>query len=336
MIEARLYQKKEDQKVWCYLCSHHCLIKESKRGICGVRENQGGTLYSLVYGKPIAAHVDPIEKKPLFHFLPGSTSYSLATAGCNFHCLFCQNADISQAKDLKRIPGEEVPPEKIIIAALQAQCRSISYTYTEPTIFFEYALDIALLAEAQGLKNVFVTNGYMTQEMLESIHPHLHAANVDLKAFRENFYKTQCGARLAPVLDSLKKMKTLGIWVEVTTLIIPTLNDSKEELSELARFIAVDLGPETPWHISRFHPTFQLTHLPITPVKTLQQAWETGKQAGLRYVYTGNVPGDAGEKTTCYHCGQLLIDRFGFSILKNFLRQGKCPRCQTMMDGFGL
>jgi pyruvate formate lyase activating enzyme len=280
--------------------------------------------------------VDPIEKKPLFHFFPGSTSYSLATAGCNFRCLFCQNADISQARNFETIPGKEVPPETIITAALQSECRSISYTYTEPTIFFEYAYDIALLAESQGLKNVFVSNGYMTREMLESMHPHLQAANVDLKAFNDNFYRTQCGAKLTPVLDSLKKMKQLGIWLEVTTLIIPTLNDSKEELSELARFLAVDLGPETPWHISRFHPTYQLTHLPITPAKTLQQAREIGQQAGLRYVYTGKVPGDTGEKTTCHHCGQLLIDRFGFSILKNNLKQGKCPRCQTTMSGFGL
>ena len=240
------------------------------------------------------------------------------------------------SREDEKYPRARDAPEKIVTAAFRAQCRSIAYTYTEPTIFFEYAQDIPLLAEPQGLKNVFVTNGFMTQEMLDSIHPHLHAANVDLKAFRENFYKTQCGAKLTPVLDTLKTMKRLGIWVEVTTLIIPTLNDSKEELSELARFIADDLGPETPWHISRFHPTYELTHLPLTPVKTLQQAWETGKEAGLRYVYTGNVPGDAGEKTTCHHCGQLLIDRFGFSILKNFLQQGKCPRCQTAMDGFGL
>jgi pyruvate formate lyase activating enzyme len=336
MMEARLYEKEEDQKVHCRACNHLCLIKEGQRGICHVRENRQGTLYSLVYGKPIAAHVDPIEKKPLFHFLPGSTSFSIATAGCNFRCLFCQNADISQAKNLKGIPGEEVPPEKIVTAALQAECRSIAYTYTEPTIFFEYAQDIALPAAKEGLKNVFVSNGYMTRDVLESLHPHLHAANIDLKAFRDNFYKTQCGAKLAPVLDTLKIMKRMGIWVEVTTLIIPTLNDSKEELSELARFIVDDLGPETPWHISRFHPTYELTHLPSTPVKTLQQAWETGKEAGLRYVYTGNVPGDAGEKTHCHHCGQLLIDRYGFSILKNFLQQGKCPRCHTAMDGFGL
>jgi len=336
MKEARLYEKEKDQQVRCRACHHLCLIKEGRRGICHVRENRQGTLYSLVYGRPIAHHVDPIEKKPLFHVLPGSSSFSLATTGCNFRCLFCQNADISQARELKGTPGEEVPPEAIITAALRTECRSIAYTYTEPTIFFEYAQDIALLAVAQGLKNVFVTNGYMTQDVLESLHPHLHAANVDLKAFRDHFYKTQCGARLAPVLDTLKIMKRMKIWVEVTTLIIPTLNDSKEELSELARFIVDDLGPETPWHISRFHPTYKLTQLPVTPIKTLQQAWETGKEAGLRYVYTGNVPGDAAEKTYCHLCGYLLLDRFGFSILKNNLQKGKCPRCQTSMDGIGL
>jgi pyruvate formate lyase activating enzyme len=333
MIEARLYEKKEDKKVRCFLCHHHCLIKEGQRGICWVRENQDGVLYSLVYGKPIATHVDPIEKKPLFHFLPGTFSFSLATSGCNFRCLFCQNADISQAREQKIIRGENRTPEEIVSAALDSGCRSISYTYTEPTIFFEYAHDIALLASAQKLKNVFVTNGYMTTEALESIHPHLHAANVDLKAFSEEFYKTQCGAKLAPVLESLQAMKKMGIWVEITTLIIPTRNDSPEELKALAQFLARDLGPETPWHISRFHPDYRLTDLPLTPIKTLQRAWEIGKEAGLRYVYTGNVPGDRGEKTYCYQCGDLLLDRYGFSILKNNLSQGKCPRCQTILDG---
>lgn len=336
MIEARWYEKDNDQKVRCFLCNHHCLIKEGQRGICWVRENRQGTLYSLVYGKPIARHIDPIEKKPLFHFLPGSASYSIATLGCNFRCLFCQNADISQARETKTIFGEEATPEEIIAAVLNSPCRSISYTYTEPTVFLEYAQDIAVLASSQGLKNVFVSNGYMTPEALESIHPHLHAANVDLKAFREEFYKTQCKAKLAPVLESLKIMKRMGVWVEVTTLIIPTLNDSKEELKELARFIIDDLGPETPWHISRYHPTYRLTDLPITPIKTLQQAWAIGKEQGLRYVYTGNVPGDQGEKTFCYYCGQLLLDRYGFSILKNNLVQGKCPHCHTPMDGVGL
>jgi pyruvate formate lyase activating enzyme len=336
MVEARWYEKEEEQKVRCFLCNHHCLVKEGQRGICWVRENHQGTLFSLVYGKLIARHVDPIEKKPLFHFYPGSASYSIATMGCNFSCLFCQNAGISQARESTGVFGEEVRPEEIINAALKASCRSISYTYTEPTIFLEYAQDIAVLASGQGIKNVFVSNGYMTPEALESIHPHLHAANVDLKSFREEFYKTQCKARLAPVLDSLKLMKRMGIWVEVTTLIIPTLNDSKEELSALARFIAEELGPETPWHISRFHPTYRLTDLSITPVKTLQQAWEIGKTQGLRYVYTGNVPGDRGERTFCFQCGSLLLDRFGFSILKNNLQRGKCPQCQTPIDGVGL
>ncbi len=336
-MEARFYEKKKEQQVHCLLCNHHCLIKEGKRGLCGVRENREGALYSLVYARPIATHVDPIEKKPLFHFLPGSRSFSLATAGCNFRCLFCQNADISQLpQDQGKIPGEEVSPEDIVAAARQAGCLSISYTYTEPTIFFEYAQDIAILAEAQGLKNVFVTNGYMTTEALQSIHPLLHGANVDLKAFREAFYQKQCGAKLAPVLKTLKTMKQMGVWLEITTLIIPTLNDSKEELRELATFIFQELGPETPWHISRFHPTFRLTDLPVTPVKTLQQAWEIGREVGLHYVYTGNVPGDHGEKTYCHHCGRLLLDRFGFTILKNELAQGRCPQCRKPLAGVGL
>jgi pyruvate formate lyase activating enzyme len=336
MLEARWYEQKEDLKVRCYLCHHHCLIKEGKRGICFVRENNQGKLYSLIYGKPIARHIDPIEKKPLFHFYPGSSSYSLATLGCNFSCLFCQNAAISQARDFRAMIGEAVTPEEIVADALQTSCRSISYTYTEPTIFLEYAQDIALLASGHDLKNVFVTNGYMTSQALDSLHPHLHAANVDLKAFRESFYQTYCKATLNPVLDNLKRMKRMGVWVEITTLIIPSLNDSQEELTELARFIAEELGPETPWHISRFHPTYRLTDLPRTPVKTLQEAWEIGKRQGLRYVYTGNVPGDQGEKTFCYHCGHLLLDRFGFSILKNNLVHGHCPHCQTPIDGVGV
>jgi pyruvate formate lyase activating enzyme len=311
------------------------LIKEGQRGICWVRQNNQGTLYSLVYGKPIARHIDPIEKKPLFHFYPGSVSYSIATVGCNFSCLFCQNADISQSKESGIIFGEKVLPEEIVSSALKASCRSISYTYTEPTIFLEYALDIAQLASAQGLKNVLVSNGYMSPEALESLKPYLHAANVDLKAFREDFYKTQCKAKLAPVLESLKIMKRMGVWVEVTTLIIPTLNDSKEELTDLARFIAEELGVETPWHVSRFHPTYRLTNLSITPVKRLQKAWEIGKNQGLRYVYTGNIPGDQGEKTFCYQCGYQLLNRYGFSILKKNLKGDQCPQCQTPIDGMG-
>jgi pyruvate formate lyase activating enzyme len=332
--EASLYDPREEGKVRCRVCAHRCLILPGKRGLCGVRENREGLLYSLVYGKPIAVHVDPIEKKPLFHFLPGSASLSLATVGCNFRCLFCQNAEISQVEDRKTIPGRDIPPEEIVEAAKNARCLSISYTYTEPTVFFEYARDIAFLADAQGLKNVFVTNGYMTGEVLEALHPHLHAANVDLKAFDDAFYRTYCGARLQPVLDTLRTMKRLGIWVEVTTLIIPTLNDGPESLRDLARFIAEELGPETPWHISRFHPTYRLTDLPVTPLSTLKRAWEIGKEVGLYYVYTGNVPGDPAEKTYCRSCNALLLDRIGFSVRENRLKGKSCPRCGTPWDGF--
>ena len=333
MREAMLYESQEDQKVQCHLCAHRCVIKDLKRGICGVRENLGGRLQSLVYGRAIARHVDPVEKKPLFHFQPGSRTYSIATVGCNFRCLFCQNADISQMpREIKRIMGEEFPPEKIVQAARQSNCRSISYTYTEPTIFFEYAYETAKLARSSGMKNIFVTNGYMTSEALDLINPYLDGANVDLKAFSDDFYKEQCGAKLAPVLQSLEKLKSMGVWVEVTTLVITGVNDSREELSEIAKFI-FSLGAETPWHVSRFHPTYKLRDVPSTPVATLKRAREVGLEVGLHYVYTGNLPGDQGEKTLCHHCGRLLIDRFGFATGHYSIRKGRCPDCQTPVAG---
>lgn len=336
MREAMLYETLEEGKVQCHLCAHRCLIKEGRRGICGVRENRSGRLQTLVFARAIARNVDPVEKKPLFHFQPGSRTFSIATVGCNFRCLFCQNADISQMpRDLNRIIGAEFPPEQVVEAARKSGSRSISYTYTEPTIFFEYALETAKLAQPAGLRNIFVTNGYMTVEALEAIHPHLDAANVDLKAFTDIFYKEQCGARLDPVLESLKKMKTMGIWVEITTLLIPTLNDSDQELREIARFI-MDLGPETPWHVSRFHPTYRLTTCSHTPVASLRRAREIGIRAGLHYVYTGNIPGDEGENTLCHHCGKLLIDRYGFSIGHYAIRNGRCPDCQTPVAGVEL
>ncbi len=333
MQEAMLYDTLEDQKVQCHLCAHRCVVKHQKRGICGVRENQNGKLQSLVYARAIAKHVDPVEKKPLFHFQPGSRTYSIATVGCNFRCLFCQNADISQMpREFKRIMGEEFPPEQVVLAARQSRCRSISYTYTEPTIFFEYAYETAKLAHRSHMKNIFVSNGYMTPEALDLIQPYLDAANVDLKSFNDDFYKEQCGAKLAPVLDSLKKLKGMGVWLEVTTLIIPTVNDSDDELTEIAKFIK-ELGPETPWHVSRFHPTYRLTTLSSTPVATLKRAREIGLQEGLHYVYTGNIPGDQGEKTLCHHCGRVIVDRFGFSTGQYDIRKGRCPDCQTSVAG---
>ncbi|MDI6791116.1 MAG: AmmeMemoRadiSam system radical SAM enzyme [Thermodesulfobacteriota bacterium] len=337
MKKAMFYVKEEEQKVRCTLCNHHCLIMPGKHGICGVRENRDGVLYSLVYGQVIARHIDPIEKKPFFHFHPGSKSYSIATVGCNFHCLFCQNYEISQMpKEEKGIAGEPFPPEEVVAAAGKLKCQSISYTYTEPTIFFEYAYDSARLANDRGIKNVFVSNGYMGQEAIKTIQPYLHAANIDLKSYSEKFYKEICGARLKPVLENLTLMKKLGIWVEVTTLIIPTLNDSEKELQEIAGFIRTELGPETPWHVSRFHPMYRLTRVPSTPVQTVLKAREIGLKAGLYYVYSGNIPGQGGENTYCHKCGTLLIERLGFIILQYNVNNGKCPKCHAVVHGVGM
>jgi pyruvate formate lyase activating enzyme len=333
MKEAYLYEKLDDRKVRCSLCSHRCVIQEGKRGICGVRENTDGTLESLVYEKIIARHVDPIEKKPLFHFLPGSRSYSMATAGCNFRCLFCQNADISQMPvDHGQVFGEAMTPEEIVSDALATRSATIAYTYTEPTVYFELALDTARIAARKGVKNVFVSNGYMTEECLREIHPDLHAANVDLKGFTDRFYKEQCGAKLDPVLRTLERMVSTAIWLEVTTLLIPGLNDAEEELRGMARFL-VGLDPGIPWHISRFHPTYKLTSVHPTALSSLQRAREIGLEEGLRYVYTGNVRGDEGEKTFCHGCGELLIDRDGYTVRKNAVKGGDCPHCGVKVPG---
>jgi pyruvate formate lyase activating enzyme len=336
MKEAILYEKLAGEEVQCALCHHRCRIPEGKRGICGVRENQGGALYTLVYRQLISRNVDPIEKKPLFHFAPGSRSFSIAAVGCNFHCDFCQNYEISQMpRDRKQIWGEDVSPEEIVALAKKAGCRTIAYTYTEPTIYFEYALDIARLASAAGLKNIFVTNGYMTEEALRTLHPHLHGANVDLKAFQDEFYKKRCGGRLEGVLQSLRVMKTLGVWVEITTLIIPGLNDSEEELRGLVAFVA-SLGRETPWHISRFHPMYKMLDRSPTSVQTLARVRKIGLEGGLRYVYTGNIPGDEGEDTYCHHCGKLLIDRLGFQVRTYQIVGNRCYNCGTIVDGVDL
>ncbi|MFC1826132.1 AmmeMemoRadiSam system radical SAM enzyme [Thermodesulfobacteriota bacterium] len=338
MMEAYLYDALDDQKVMCNLCNHRCIIKDGRRGICGVRENRRGTLETLVYGKLIARNIDPIEKKPLYHLLPSSLSYSIATVGCNFRCLFCQNADIAQMPSDRNgmITGNDYTPEEIVTDAVKGGCKTISYTYTEPTVFFEFAYDTARLAGAKGIQNIFVTNGYMTAEALKMIDPYLDAANVDLKAFNEDFYKTYCGAKLEPVKETLKLMKSLGIFVEVTTLLIPGLNDDKKELESLAAFLADDLGSETPWHISRFHPTYKLTDRPSTPVTTLLAAREIGIRAGLKYVYTGNVPGENGEKTFCYQCGKILIDRWGFYVRENLVKDNRCSYCGAQIHGVGL
>lgn len=338
MREARLYQRLDEGKVKCNLCAHRCTIAEGKRGICLVRENRGGKLYSLVYGLSISQAIDPVEKKPLFHFYPGSTAFSFATVGCNFRCSFCQNWQISQSlRDGGGIDGREASPEHLAAAARHYGCKSISYTYTEPTIFFEYAYDTAVAADAWGIKSIYVTNGYMTEEMLDAFGSYLHAANVDLKSFSDEFYRKMCGARLQPVLDTLKAMKKRNIWVEITTLIVPGQNDSEAELRALAEFVATEVGVDTPWHVSRFRPEYQMRDIGPTPLSTLHRARDIGLQAGLRYVYEGNVPGSEGENTYCYNCHKRLIHRFGFTIVENLVAPGsKCPYCGVVIDGVGM
>jgi pyruvate formate lyase activating enzyme len=328
MSEAMLYEKLEDAYVRCMLCAHRCRIRPGRRGICGVRENRDGVLHTLVYAKAISAAVDPIEKKPLYHYLPGSTSFSIATVGCNFSCRFCQNADISQASREGRAWdtwSRDMPPEDVVRLARREGCATIAYTYTEPTVFFEYAYDCARLATPAGIRNVFVSNGYMTAEALDAIGSDLHAANVDLKG-SDAFYRELCGARQQPVLDAIRQMVDMGVWVEVTTLIIPGQNDDDQTLIEIAEFLAgVDL--DIPWHLSRFTPRYKLLDAPQTPVETLHRAAEIGYEAGLRYVYAGNVPGDNYEHTRCPQCDAVCVHRYGYYI-RNLLRDGnRCPSC---------
>ncbi len=299
-----------------------------------MRKNQGGTLFSLVYGKTIAENTDPIEKKPLYHFMPGTRSFSLATVGCNFKCKHCQNFEISQMpRDRKMINGRDISPEELVRFAKNTSCDSISFTYSEPTIFYEFARDIAKLSKAQGLKNIMVTNGYINPKPLVEIAPYIDGANIDLKAFSDDFYKKICGARLQPVLDSIRLFKKLGIWIEITTLIIPGLNDNEEELKNTAEFIA-SVGKEIPWHVTAFYPTYNLLEKSRTSIDHLIKAREIGINAGLRYIFTGNIPGHEGENTYCYGCKKLLIERTGFRIENNYIKDGSCPECNKKIDGY--
>ncbi len=333
MPEALLYERSPDNVVHCKLCSHRCSISENKKGVCHVRENRNGILYTLVYGRTIAQNVDPIEKKPLFHFHPGSVSFSIATPGCNFRCEWCQNADISQApRERDILTGAEASPEGIVSAAQRTGCHSIAYTYTEPTVFFEYVYDISRLAHKAGIANVWVSNGYMSGEMLEVLHPYLDAINVDLKAFRDETYRKYVGGRLQPVLDNLRKLRELGVFLEVTTLVIPGINDDEDELREAAGFISRELGVDTPWHISRFSPMYKMTYIPATPLKTLELARGIGVEVGLRYVYIGNVPGGGNENTSCFSCGRIVVERIGYQTKTVGLDGSRCGFCGTELN----
>ncbi len=335
--EAFFWEPLEEKAVRCGLCAHGCRIPEGAAGLCGVRQNRDGALRTLVYGRLVARNVDPIEKKPLFHVRPGSLSYSIATAGCNFRCSHCQNYEISQIqRDQGRLPGRFTPPEAVVAAARETGCESISYTYTEPTIFFEYALDCMNLGRKAGLQNVFVTNGYESPACVEAAVPYLDAANVDLKAMTDAFYRKVCGARVEPVLRTIRDLWNRGVWVEVTTLVIPHHNDAPEELREIARFL-LSVSPDLPWHVTGFYPTYRLTTEPPTAASSLEQARRIGFEEGLRFVYAGNRPGRGCEDTLCPSCRRAVVRRRGFAVIENALGpDGRCPGCRQSVAGLAM
>lgn len=334
MHPARLWKALSGGKVQCRLCSHFCRIEKGARGKCGVRVNEGGALFTLTYDRVAAVNIDPVEKKPLYHFLPGSRTFSFATMGCNLSCSFCQNYDLSQPPSHGRDPsGQRATPEGLVAAALENGCASISYTYSEPTVFFELMQDTARLAVSKGLKNIMVSNGFQSPECLNELGPLIHAANIDLKGFKPEFYEKICGARLDPVKKNLVRMRELGWWLEVTTLLIPGLNDDPAELREMAAFLFSELGANTPWHISRFHPDADMRDRGPTPLSSLEMAWAIGKEAGLQYVYVGNVPGDERNSTFCPECGKTVIGRSGFAVLAKNLKNGKCAACGRSVAG---
>ncbi len=329
---ARLYSPLEDGKLRCELCAHRCLIPPGQKGLCRVRENRDGELIALSYGRLIAAHVDPIEKKPLYHFLPGSLSYSISSPGCNFRCQWCQNADISQISSVNAPEKPRfVSPERVVEAALDSGCKSIAYTYTEPTLSFEYNLAVSQLAREMGLRNIYVTNGYMTAEMLALSIPTLDAANVDIKAFDEAIHKRYTGARLQPVLETCEALFKAGVWLEITTLLVPSVNDDEAQLLGLAEFIAVRLSPDVPWHISRYFPQPQFRHIPPTSPERIYHAMDVGRKAGLRYVYGGNMLASA--DTDCHNCVESVIRRLGYSERVESLKDNACPKCGFRLAG---
>ncbi|MFP5258829.1 MAG: AmmeMemoRadiSam system radical SAM enzyme [Acidobacteriota bacterium] len=337
MHPAALWKALPEGRVSCRLCSHFCRIDDGKRGLCGVRENHGGALFTLVYDRVAAANLDPVEKKPLYHFLPGTTTFSFGTMGCNLSCSFCQNYSLSQPpRQGKAIGGERVSPAELVAAAMRSGAASVSYTYSEPTIFFELMAETADLVHAKGLQNIMVSNGFQSPDCLSALAGRIDAANIDLKAMRPDFYERICGAKLKPVLQNLVRIRELGWWLEVTTLLIPGGNDSTEELTDLAGFLVKELGADTPWHISRFHPDFAMRDRPPTSPESLERAYAIGREAGLRYVYVGNILDADRSATSCPSCGERLIEREGMGLLEARTQGGRCPSCGASIAGVGL
>lgn len=332
VAEARFWEKLPHRKIKCKLCPRECVIDDRERGYCGVRENRGGVYYTLVHSRVCAANVDPIEKKPFFHVLPGTLSFSIATAGCNVNCKMCQNWDISQVRP-EQVRSIYMPPREVAALARQNRCATVAYTYTEPVIFYEFMVDSAEAVRAAGVRNVVVTGGYITTEPLKELCKRVDAVKVDLKAFTEKFYREVVNGELKPVLQTLVTLRKLGMWTEIVYLVIPTLNDSDQEFRQLARWVKSELGPEVPLHFTRFHPQYLLKNLPPTPVKTLERAKAIADAEGLHYVYVGNVPGHPGENTFCPKCRRVLIEREGFFVRGMHLEQGRCPGCRHPIPG---
>lgn len=317
--------------VQCELCPNGCVLEEGQHSRCRARMNKNGTLYSLVYGKPCAVHIDPIEKKPFFHFLPGTSAFSIATAGCVLSCKFCQNWQISQAKP-EDTDNYDLPPDKVVNNAIAYKCRSVTYTYTEPTVFYEYMYDTAIIAKKNGIKNTMHSCGYINEKPLRKLSKYMDAADIDLKGFTEDFYSRICSGSLKPVLNSLVVLKEEKVWLEITNLLIPTLNDDMKKIREMSRWIQKNLGADVPLHFSRFFPNYKLTNLPPTPLETIVEARKTAMDAGLRFVYIGNIRQEA-ESTFCPKCKKLLIERIGYFVKQNNISDGKCKFCSTSIPG---
>lgn len=331
---ARLWKKMDEGKTQCRLCNHFCIIESDMYGKCGVRQNIDGELRTYTYDRVAAINIDPVEKKPLYHFLPGTRTFSFGTQGCNFGCIYCQNASLSQPpRDGSPVEGQKATPESLVASALEYGAKSISYTYSEPTIFFELMQDTARLAKEKGLKNIIVSNGFQSPRCLEELDGLIDAANIDLKSFSDDFYRRISDARLKPVLNTLKTIHEMGWWLEVTTLLIPDLNDDVTELEKLTGFIVDELGEETPWHISRFHPDYKLMDSRITPMESLKLARKAGNRAGLKYVYIGNISGDEYNSTFCPGCNAEVISRHGFSMQNVGMAHGRCKECGELLAG---